>query len=424
MRIAFWLGLTAMAMAAACGGSTPASPTAPTPSGPTPPSTGSIATSVASVTLRQMAGSPGAITAYEISGRVTFVDKGSRGLRLLSIDIDLMDSEGGVNRATQSIDLTLAAGGTATHSLSERVSMPAGRTALRLRVTGRGVDTGGSQHTTEPGEGPVVSVPPVVTAPAADVTVVAAGDIAMCDLPGAAATARLIDGIPGEVLALGDNVYPLGTAEAYATCYESTWGRHRGRTRPTPGNHDWDVGRGAPYFAYFGQAAGNGTGYYSFDLGGWHIISLNSNNGTGATSPQAAWLRADLAAHPSPCTLAFWHHPRFSSGPSGNTESVQHLWHLLDIAGVDVVLAGHDHMYERFALLNNEGVPSPTGIRSFVVGTGGAYLYGPQAVQPYSEARGFAWGVLRLTLRAAGYSWAFVPVAGSSFRDEGSDACQ
>jgi hypothetical protein len=365
---------------------------------------------------------------YEISGQVTFEDMGSGGLRLVSMEIDLLDSDGSLHREAAAIDLTLTSGGTVTHPLPGRISAPAGRAPLRLKVTATGVDGEGRERTTEPGEVSVVlsvpppPVPPII--PASDVTVLAAGDIADCDRPGAAATARLLDGLSGEVLALGDQVYPSGSAEAYATCYASTWGRHRGRTRPTPGNHEWGEDRAAPYFAYFGAAAGNGTGYYSFNLGGWHILSLNSNSGTGPNSAQFAWARADLAANPSLCTLAFWHHPRFSSGPSGNTASMQQLWHLLDGAGVDVVLAAHDHSYERFALLDQEGSPSPTGIRSFVVGTGGGPLYGPQAIQPYSEARGSVWGVLRLTLRAASYSWNFVPVPGASLRDEGDGVCR
>jgi hypothetical protein len=434
-----WLGCAVTALAVACGGgSTPQSPTAPTltTSEAVTPSTtespigspaGAIGTSVSSVSLRQVTGPSGPLAVYEVTGRVTFEDRGAGGLRFVSIEIDLLDSEGGLNRVPAPINLTLARGGTATHLLPDRMSLPAGRTPRVLRVTATGIDEDGRSRTTDTGEGPIVvmAAPTVAIVPqAGDVTVVAAGDIASCDLPGAAATARLIDGIAGEVLALGDNVYPYGTTEAYATCYQSTWGRHRGRTRPTPGNHDWGVDFGAPYFSYFGSAAGSGAGYYSFNLGGWHVLSLNSNSGTGPSSAQLAWIRADLAAHPSLCTLAFWHHPRFSSGPSGNTDSMQNIWFVLDSAGVDVVVAAHDHMYERFAPLDYEGRPSPTGIRSFVAGTGGAYRYGPQVIQPYSESRGSDWGVLKLTLRASGYSWAFVPIAGQSFRDEGSDSCK
>jgi hypothetical protein len=368
----------------------------------------------------------GARITYEIIGRVTFADMGSGGLRLVSMELDLLDASGTFHREAQPIDLTLASGGTVTQALPERVTVPTGRTPLRLRVTATGVDQEGRQRATDPGEGPVavdVAVTPGPV-PAADVTFVGAGDIASCETQGAALTARLLDAIPGEVFTLGDNVYPSGSEGLYATCYHSTWGRHRGRTRPTIGNHDWGEDRAAPYFKYFGAAAGNGTGYYSFDLGAWHILSLNSNSGTGPNSEQFAWVRADLAAHPSRCTLAFWHHPRYSSGLSGNTASMQQLWWLLDGAGVDVVLAAHDHSYERFAPLDHEGQASPTGIRSFVVGTGGGPPSGFHAAQPHSEARGEAWGVLKLTLRAAGYAWSFVPVPGASFRDEGSDVCR
>jgi hypothetical protein len=254
---------------------------------------------------------------------------------------------------------------------------------------------------------------------------VGAGDIAVCDSLGASETARLLATISGDVFTLGDNTYPSGTAESFAACYEPTWGRQRHRTHPNPGNHDWDVNAGAPYFAYFGAAAGPpGLGYYSFNLGAWHVLSLNSNVSAAPGSRQYEWVRNDLALNETPCALAYWHHPLFSSGPNGNIPTMSHLWRLLDEAGVDVVLSGHDHQYERFAPQDADGHPTPSGIRQFVVGTGGASHYGVAAPQVNSEVReSQSWGVLKLTLRSDRYDWEFVPVEGRSFRDFGSASC-
>jgi acid phosphatase type 7 len=252
-----------------------------------------------------------------------------------------------------------------------------------------------------------------------------AGDIADCGA-GATATAALLDDLPGTVLTVGDNVYPTGSAADYRACYEPTWGRHKARTRPSPGNHDYDQPRAAPYFAYFGANAGpEGRGYYGFDLGAWHVVSLNSNVAAEAGSAQERWLRADLAAHPAPCALAYWHHPLFSSGAHGNDPRMRDVWRVLYAYGVDVVLNGHDHGYERFGRQDPDGGADPEhGIRQFVVGTGGATLrpFGaPQALSRVRESA--AHGVLRLTLRPTGYEWQFVPVSGRAFLDAGSGTC-
>ncbi|PLS75984.1 MAG: alkaline phosphatase [Actinobacteria bacterium] len=266
---------------------------------------------------------------------------------------------------------------------------------------------------------------------APEATVLAAGDIAGCDTPGDERTAAVLDAHEGTVVTLGDNVYERGTAEAFAACYGPTWGRHRDRTRPALGNHDYVNGRAAAYFEYFGDAAGErGKGWYSFDLGAWHVVALNSNcavvGGCGAGSEQERWLRADLAAHPRRCTLAYWHHARFSSALHGNNDVTAALWQALHEAGADVVLAGHDHDYERFAPLGPDGRPAPTiGIRQFVVGTGGRSLYAFRAPAPGSEVRHAAsFGVLQLTLKEAGYDWRFLAVEGSSFTDSGSATCR
>jgi len=194
-------------------------------------------------------------------------------------------------------------------------------------------------------------------------------------LEGAERTARLLDRLPGYVFSLGDNAYPSSTPELLAKCYEPTWGRHRVRTYASPGNHDWEVLAGAPYFAYFGAAAGpSGLGYYSFDLGAWHVLSLNSNIDVQPGSPQYEWVRRDLATPTGICTLALWHHPVFSSGGYGNNPHMRQMWRLLDAAGVELVVTGHEHSYERFSPQDADGRPDANGMRQIVVGTGGANL--------------------------------------------------
>jgi hypothetical protein len=264
------------------------------------------------------------------------------------------------------------------------------------------------------------------TARSEPAVLLAAGDIASCASDGDEATARLLSSLRGTVLTLGDNVYRSGTRANFAACYDSSWGQHRARTRPAPGNHDYRVRNASGYFGYFGAAAGPpGRGYYSFDVADWHIISLNSNVNLRHDSPQLRWLRADLRAHPRRCTLAYWHHARFSSGTHGSSTHVALLWRALYDAGVDVVLQAHDHSYERFAPLDASGRPDAEhGIRSFVVGPGGARLRGFPAVVPGSEVRyNGAHGVLKLTLRRDGYMWEFVTVDDTDFSDRGEGRC-
>ncbi len=260
---------------------------------------------------------------------------------------------------------------------------------------------------------------------------VAAGDIARCGEPGAAATAALLAELPGTVATLGDNAYRAGSRRDFADCYEPTWGAEKGRTRPVLGNHEYGTREARGYFGYFGDAAGErGKGYYSYDLGAWHVVALNSNcdevGGCAAGSPQEQWLRADLAAHPAACTLAYWRHPVFSSGAEhGGEPTVRPLWDALAEAGADVVLGGHEHNYERFAPQAPDGrADEAYGIREFVVGTGGAGHYPIGDPLPNSEARNDdTFGVLALTLRPDGYDWAFVPVSGGAFTDAGSAPC-
>jgi acid phosphatase type 7 len=260
---------------------------------------------------------------------------------------------------------------------------------------------------------------------------VGAGDIADCrDLSGAEATSKLLEAIPGTVMAVGDLAYPAGTKENFQ-CYDKTWGKVRARTRPAPGNHEFHSTGATPYFDYFGSAAGDPRiGYYSYDLGAWHIIVLNSEcpdvGGCEAGSPQEKWLRADLSAHPTGCKLAYFHKPLFSSGGThGDNLLFVDFWRDLYDAHVDVVVNGHDHDYERFAPQNPNGEADPVhGIREFVVGTGGKNHRPFHQPDKNSEVRNAdAYGVLKLTLRVHGYDWSFVPEAGKSFTDSGTGTC-
>ncbi len=236
---------------------------------------------------------------------------------------------------------------------------------------------------------------------------------------------------PDAVLALGDIQYEEGTLAQYQNSYDLSWGRFKNITYPAIGNHEYLTPGAAGTFEYFGSAAGDPTkGYYSFNLGNWHIIALNSNcskvGGCGAGSPQETWLRADLAANPAACTLAFWHHPRFSSGKIGNNTSSTAFWNALYNAGAELVLVGHDHNYERFAPQTSAGVADPNGIRQFVVGTGGKNWTSIPTVQPNSEARQSSiYGFLKLDLHPTSYDWEFVvePNRGYAFTDSGSTNC-
>ena len=254
---------------------------------------------------------------------------------------------------------------------------------------------------------------------------VGAGDIGMCTNGGnPQATAQLLDTIGGTIFALGDNAYPSGTAQNYRDCYDSTWGRFKSRTRPVAGNHEYDsTTTGSPYFDYFGTSAGPpGSGFYSYELGNWHVVALNSNIQVGRGSAQAAWLKADLAANRAKCAIAYWHFPLFSSSKHGNIEQMREFWRILYEAGAEVVLGAHDHVYERFAPQDPDGAPDPVnGIREFVVGTGGAPPYPFVDIQPNSEVRLSTIGVLRLALKAGGYDWNFVAVNGPG--DSGSATC-
>jgi hypothetical protein len=312
--------------------------------------------------------------------------------------------------------------------------MPAVRASRLLLVLVCGAALGCRETRSLPActEAPPASGPTVDAG--GDPVLLAAGDIAYSpDLTGARATAKVLDGLDGHVLALGDNAYENGSVDDYLDYYAPTWGRHRWRTHPAIGNHEWQTPEGGGYFAYFCAAAGTPfKGWYSLDVGAWHLVAINSNCGeTGFDAPscdrgseQETWLRADLAAHPAKCTLAYWHHPRFGSGNHGNNDALQSIWQALYDAGAELVLNGHQHNYERFSPQTpTGGADGARGIREFVVGTGGADLTAFVDAKPNSELRKTGvYGVIKLTLHAEGYDWQFVSVDGS-FTDTGSGSC-
>jgi acid phosphatase type 7 len=263
------------------------------------------------------------------------------------------------------------------------------------------------------------------------VVLLGAGDIADCGSDGDRLTSDLLLREEGVIFTLGDNAYEDGTAEQFEQCYAPTWGRVLERTRfPVPGNHDWNTEGAAGYRAYFGSSATgpDGATWYSRDIGAWHVIVLDSDcrkvGGCGPGSAQGEWLAADLAASDARCTLALYHHPRYSSGEHGDDETVQPLWAELHAGGVDLVLNGHDHDYERFAPMDADGNEQrPGGMRELVVGTGGTGLRQFHATARNSELRlTGTWGVVRLTLRAVNYEWEFLPTAGE-IADSGSTPC-
>jgi 3',5'-cyclic AMP phosphodiesterase CpdA len=261
---------------------------------------------------------------------------------------------------------------------------------------------------------------PTLALAARPLVVYTAGDVADCRYnsaanSGAAETAAIVArGDPNAlVLSLGDHTYPDGKAAEFSECYAPTWGQFKDRTRPTPGNHEYATGKADGYYSYFGELAGpRGRGYYSFDKGGWHFISLNSHLSAAEHQRQLQWLKDDLAASPARCTLAYWHAPMYSSGGHTPSKKMQDVWRALHDAGAELVLSGHDHDYERLAPMDAEARPDAArGVRQFVVGTGGAYLTPYLWIHDQSEAR-INWrnGVLKLVLKENSYEWEFLPV--------------
>ena len=278
--------------------------------------------------------------------------------------------------------------------------------------------------------------------PDAGIVVAAVGDIADCNGGKQVEVAAAIEKVaPAAVLALGDLAYQDGSLDDFLDCYDPSFGRFRPITHPVVGNHEYHTPHAGPYWAYFCGAAGpTFHGWYSFDIGKWHVVALNSVcgsdldvdsnaseefGGCDESSSQVAWLRADLAAHPAVCKLAMWHHPRWSSSSEGATPQVEPFWRALVEAKVDVILNGHAHDYQRFPPMNVEGEPDPTGPRTFVVGTGGS-PFSPFDEQAFvrSEVRSdTSHGFLKLVLRDHGYAWSFVPITGDTLHDEGEAPC-
>ncbi|NUT32599.1 MAG: alkaline phosphatase [Hamadaea sp.] len=255
---------------------------------------------------------------------------------------------------------------------------------------------------------------------------VGAGDIAACG-SGSRKTAKLLDAIPGTVFTLGDNVYPDGSARNFRRCYEPTWGRHKDRTRPVIGNHDYRSDFGAPYFDYFGTAAGEPfLGYYSYDLGAWHVVVVNSNCDFVDCDDQLHWLEADLKASKAACTVAMWHHPLYTSGSDhGPATWMRPYFQTLYDHGVELNLTGHNHHYERFLPMDATGdVDLDRGVLPIVVGSGGAGHYGFGRIRKHSVTHDDdTYGVLKLTLRTGSYDYEFVPVAGRTYTDGGRGTC-
>jgi hypothetical protein len=302
--------------------------------------------------------------------------------------------------------------------VSVRLAVPAGLLLLAAVACRESGKQGG------PGPGPAPSGPPPIALPTTGV-LIGAGDIAVCGSPGTEGTAALLDLLDGTIFTAGDNAYFQGTAAQYQHCYEPTWGRHKARTRPAPGNHEYETPGASAYFSYFGPSAGPpGLGYYSFTAGPWHVVSMNSNVPAGEGSAQLQWLREDLAATNARCVAAIWHHPVFSSGQNGPQPMMRDAWRVLRELGADVVISGHDHIYERFARQDETGRATSSGLRSFVVGTGGAEITRPVRASPNSEIRFSTSGVLKLTLNHETYAWQFIPVDPSPFTDSGTDSCR
>ena len=294
--------------------------------------------------------------------------------------------------------------------------------------------SGAQQAVAEPAQQQILPAGPApeVPSPTDPPIILAAGDIAKCNREEDSLTGYLLDINPGIVLGVGDNDQVAGSLQEFNDCYGPTWGRHKERIYPVPGNHEYLTGGANGYFTYFGDRATplepgcrkECGGYYSFNYAGWHIVALNSEIPSDPGTPQEQWLRADLAANPSVCTLAYWHRPRFSSGYhlSGGGQG---LWNALYDYGADIVLSGHDHEYERFAPQNPSGqLDNERGIRQFVVGTGGTNLRDFKFIQPNSEVRNSeTWGILKLTLHPDSYDWEFLPIPGQTWSDTGVAKC-
>ena len=253
---------------------------------------------------------------------------------------------------------------------------------------------------------------------------VGAGDVGWCGSPGVAQTARLIDGIPGQVFIPGDVAYMHGSVDDFRRCFDPEWGRFRNRWRPAPGNHEYETPGGSGYYDYFGDAAGPGRqGYYGFRAATWHVLMLNSNAPMTRGSAQYEWVARELQANRTRCTAAMWHHPFASSGPNGSSGHVRDMWQLMVENGVEFVVSAHDHFYERFAPQNRDYQADPAGVRQFIAGTGGAPLYRPVQIAPNREVHVEAHGVLKLTLNPTNYEFEFIEASSGRTIDRAVDSC-
>jgi len=408
----------AACVAAACGdnGSTP---TAPTP----PVSTAVLTVSVAPAPLVAVTDPSGATDLYRVSANLTFQETAGKAATVTALTVTVSSAASPAWSSTGRTDVSISidAKGTAAYTLPTTFSAGAADPSARWRLDVTAVDLDGKSVTMEPVQTGLSVPPPSV----ADAVFVGAGDIAECGRVEHEATARLLDRIPGTVFAAGDTAYPTGAMADYMNCHGPSWGRHLWRTFAVPGNHDYYADRGASYYSYFGSAAGpSGLGYYSHTLGTWHAVMLNSELPMQAGTPQYEWLRQELAASTATCTIAVLHHPLFSSGRNGNQTFVRDAWNLMFQRGVDVIVAAHDHTYERFAPQDAHGRANARGFREFVVGTGGNVLYNRGGTQANSEVfENRTWGVLKLTLKNGRYDWEFIPIDGQTFRDSGSGSC-
>jgi hypothetical protein len=282
----------------------------------------------------------------------------------------------------------------------------------------------------DPAESPPQTPNPTPAPPTAPPTgrtgrLLAVADIGECGSPGVAQTARLIQGLEGELVMAGDLAYMSGSMQDFLRCFDPSYGQFRNRWRPVPGNHEYGTPGAAGYFQYFGPAASHGgRSYYSFMSGDWLVLMLDSSShgGIGIGSAQFEFVRSQLRANPTRCAMAVWHHPLFTSGPNGPNVFMRDIWGLLYEHGADVVVAGHDHLYERYGKQDVDGRSDARGLRQFIVGTGGARLYDFMRMAANSQTRHAVHGVLQLTLNSADYQWRFIDGAGN-VRDAGGDSC-
>jgi hypothetical protein len=399
-----------------CGGDSPSAPSTPPVS---VQATVSVTAAPTPLVATHTAADPD--TRYRISANLTFQETAGKAAKITKLQVVVSGASGWSSTSTHTVDIPVPAQGSSAYTLTSLVDVGGSDATGTWKLDASGTDVAGAALAC----GQARSELRIVDPPVPDAVLVGAGDMAVCGAESTAATARLLDRIPGVVFTAGDNVYPAASDALYRDCYAPTWGRHLWRTYPVPGNHDWDSsGSAAAYFAYFGDVAAPPGGYYSYQAGAWHMLALNSNIAANAGSAQYEWLKADLASSATTCMMVVWHHPLFSSGINGNSSRMRDVWRLIQQWGAELVVAGHDHTYERFAPQDADGRANPAGPREFVVGTGGYSMYDLGHRQANSEVfENRTWGVIKFTLRKSGYDWEFIPIDGQTFRDVGSGTC-